>query len=491
MSVTAPREYQHFIKGAWRKSESGKTLDVLNPATGELLTRVPAGDARDVDAAVAAAREAFTTWGQTTPAERQRILLEIANRIEKRARDYAELESLNVGKPIRESMNIDVPLAIDHYRYFAGVLRNLQGTTQTVDPTMLHFTLREPLGVVGHILPWNFPLLLAAWKLAPALAAGNTVVMKPAEQTPVTLLELANDLRDLLPPGVLNVVTGYGPDVGAPLASHPGVRKLSFTGETTTGRLILQYASENIVPATVELGGKSPHIIFPDADVERAIEGVMIGVFLNQGEVCSAGSRLFVHDAIYDQFMGKLVAKVKGLKIGNPMKEDTQLGPIVSREQMEKVLSYIEIGKKEGATLLCGGTRVTDPELAKGFFVTPAVFGDVNNKMRIAQEEIFGPVVSVIRWNDYDNMIAQANDIAYGLGAGLWTETLPLAIKTAKALQAGTVWINTYNALTAGAPFGGYKKSGFGRECAFDTLLHYTQIKSVFVSTAEKPMGLY
>jgi len=491
MSVTAPREYQHFINGSWRKSESNKTLDVLNPATGELLTRVPAGDSRDVDAAVAAARQAFASWGKTTPVERQGVLLEIANRIQKRARDYAELESLNVGKPIRESANIDVPLAIDHYRYFAGVLRNLQGTTQTVDPTMLHLTLREPLGVVGHILPWNFPLLLAAWKLAPSLAGGNTVVMKPAEQTPVTLLELANDLRDVLPPGVLNVITGYGPDVGAPLASHPGVRKLSFTGETTTGRLILQYASENIVPATMELGGKSPHIIFPDADVERAIEGVMIGVFLNQGEVCTAGSRLFVHDAIYDRFMEKLVAKVKGLKIGDPMKEDTQLGPIVSREQLEKVLSYIEIGKKEGATLLCGGTRLADPSLSKGFFVAPAVFGDVRNRMRIAQEEIFGPVVSVIRWNDYDTMIAEANDIAYGLGAGLWTETLPLAVKTAKALQAGTVWINTYNALSAGAPFGGYKKSGFGRECAFDTLLQYTQIKSLFVSTAEKPIGLY
>ncbi|HAM32168.1 MAG: aldehyde dehydrogenase [Deltaproteobacteria bacterium GWB2_65_81] len=491
MSVTAPREYQHFINGSWRKSESNKALDVLNPATGEILTRVPAGDSRDVDAAVAAAGQAFSSWGKTTPVERQGILLEIANRIQKRARDYAELESLNVGKPIRESANIDIPLAIDHYRYFAGVLRNLQGTTQTVDPTMLHLTLREPLGVVGHILPWNFPLLLAAWKLAPSLAGGNTVVMKPAEQTPVTLLELANDLRDVLPPGVLNVVTGYGPDVGAPLASHPGVRKLSFTGETTTGRLILQYASENIVPATMELGGKSPHIIFPDADVERAIEGVMIGVFLNQGEVCTAGSRLFVHDAIYDRFMEKLVAKVKGLKIGDPMKEDTQLGPIVSREQMEKVLSYIEIGKKEGAALLCGGTRPADPALSKGFFVAPAIFGNVKNKMRIAQEEIFGPVVSVIRWSDYDTMIAEANDIAYGLGAGLWTETLPLAVKTAKALQAGTVWINTYNALTAGAPFGGYKKSGFGRECAFDTLLQYTQIKSLFVSTAEKPIGLY
>jgi aldehyde dehydrogenase (NAD+) len=352
-------------------------------------------------------------------------------------------------------------------------------------------TLREPIGVVGHILPWNFPLLLAAWKLAPALAAGNTVVMKPAEQTPLTLLQLAEDLKDLLPPGVLNVVTGYGPDVGAPLASHPRVRKLSFTGETTTGRLILQYASENIVPATMELGGKSPHIIFPDADVERAIEGVMIGIFFNQGEVCTAGSRLFVHDAIYDSFVEKVVAKAKGIKVGDPAKPDTQLGPIVSREQMEKVLSYIEIGKKEGATLLCGGTRPADPALANGFFVTPTVFGNVRNKMRIAQEEIFGPVVSVIRWKDYDTMIAEANDIAYGLGAGLWTDNLPLAVKTAKALQAGTVWINAYNALFAGAPFGGYKKSGFGRECAFETLLHYTQTKSLFINTAEKPMGLY
>ena len=491
MSVTTAQEYQHFINGSWQKSASGKTLDVLNPAKGELLARVQAGDARDVDIAVKAAQDAFESWGKTSAMERQGILLEIANRIQKRARDYAELETLNVGKPIRESANIDIPYAIDHFRYFAGVLRNLQGITQSVDPTMMHFTLREPLGVVGLILPWNFPLLMVSWKLAPALAAGNTVVLKPAEQTPLTALELANDLRDLLPPGVFNVLTGYGPDVGAPLASHPGVRKLAFTGETTTGRLILQYASENIVPATMELGGKSPHIIFPDADVERAIEGVMIGVFLNQGEVCTAGSRLFVHDAIYDSFVGKLVAKVKGLKIGDPMKEDTQLGAIVSREQMEKVLSYIEIGKKEGATVLCGGNRPADPALSKGFFVNPTIFGNVKNTMRIAQEEIFGPVVCVLRWKDYDAMIAEANDIAYGLAAGLWTENLPLAVKTAKALQAGTVWINAYNALYAGAPFGGYKKSGFGRECSFETLLHYTQTKSVFVSTAEKPIGLY
>jgi acyl-CoA reductase-like NAD-dependent aldehyde dehydrogenase len=490
-AVARKAEYAHFIGGNWQPSGSGKTIDVINPATGELLARVAAGNSKDVDLAVAAAEKAFEQWKLTSPIERQNILLEIASRIEKRANDYAMLETRNVGKPIRESSFIDVPFAVDHFRYFAGVLRNLQGHTQVTDPTTLHMTLREPIGVVGHILPWNFPLLLAAWKLAPALAAGNTVVMKPAEQTPLTLLQLAEDLKDLLPPGVLNVITGYGPDVGAPLASHPRVRKLSFTGETTTGRLILQYASENIVPATMELGGKSPHIIFPDADVERAIEGVMIGIFFNQGEVCTAGSRLFVHDAIYDSFVEKVVAKAKGIKVGDPAKPDTQLGPIVSREQMEKVLSYIEIGKKEGATLLCGGTRPADPALANGFFVTPAVFGNVRNKMRIAQEEIFGPVVSVIRWKDYDTMIAEANDIAYGLGAGLWTDNLPLAVKTAKALQAGTVWINAYNALFAGAPFGGYKKSGFGRECAFETLLHYTQTKSLFVNTAEKPMGLY
>lgn len=491
MSVTTVREYQHFINGNWKKSASGKTLDVLNPAKGELLARVQAGNAADVDAAVEAAQAAFASWGKSSAIERQGILLEIANRIQKRAQDYAELESRNVGKPIRESANIDIPYAADHFRYFAGVLRNLQGLTQSIDPTMMQFTLREPLGVVGHILPWNFPLLMVSWKLAPALAAGNTVVMKPAEQTPLTALELANDLRDLLPPGAFNVLTGYGPDAGAPLASHPGIRKLAFTGETTTGRLILQYASENIVPATMELGGKSPHIIFPDADVERAIEGVMIGVFLNQGEVCTAGSRLFVHDSIYDSFVGKLVAKVKGLRIGDPMRMETQLGALVSREQMEKVLSYIEIGKKEGATLLCGGDRPADPALAKGFFVNPTVFGNVKNRMRIAQEEIFGPVLCVLRWKDYDTMIAEANDIAYGLGSGLWTENLPLAMKTAKALQAGTVWINTYNALCAGAPFGGYKKSGFGRECAFETLLQYTQTKSVFLSTADKPIGLY
>ena len=491
MGVLSQSEYQQFIGGTWQKSDSRKTIDVVNPANGELLARTAAGNEADVNAAVAAARQAFDSWGKTGPIERQGILLEIAARIQKRAREYALMETLNVGKPIRESTLLDVPLAIDHFRYFAGMARHVHGLTQVVDGNTLNLTLREPLGVVGHILPWNFPLLLISWKLAPALAAGNTVVMKPAEQTPLSALELANDLRDLLPPGVFNVVTGYGPDVGAPLASHPDVRKVAFTGETTTGRLILQYASENIVPVTVELGGKSPHIIFPDADMERAVEGVMIGIFLNQGQVCCAGSRLFLHDDIHDRFLEMLVQKVKGLKIGDPTRDDTQVGALVSKEQYEKVLSYIELGRKEGATLVCGGKRPDDPALSSGNFVAPAVFAGVRNGMRLAQEEIFGPVLSVLRWKDYDAMIKDANDVAYGLGAGLWTNNLPLAVKTAKALQAGTVWINAYNALYAGAPFGGYKKSGFGRECAAETLNHYTQTKSVFVNTADKPIGLY
>ncbi len=491
MTLAGSRDYQLFIDGAWREPASGGTIEVTNPATGEVLGRVPAGNATDIDRAVSAAEKAFGKWGRSSPAERQRTLLEIAARIERRAGEFALLETLNVGKPIRETRHIDIPATIDHFRYFAGVLRHLEGHTQAINPSVLHFTLREPLGVVGAIVPWNYPLLLAAWKVAPALAAGNTVVVKPAEQTPLTLLELANELKDVLPPGVFNVVTGYGPDAGAPLARHPRVRKVAFTGETATGRLILRYASENIVPATVELGGKSPHIVFPDADVDRAIEGVLTGICQNQGAICYAGSRLFLHEDIHDRFLEKLAAKVKTLKVGDPANEETQVGALVSREHMEKVLSYIEIGKNEGAALVCGGERPADPSLSRGLFVTPAIFDGVRNGMRIAQEEIFGPVLSVIPWKDDKTMIAEANDVAYGLAAGLWTRDLPTAVRTARALQAGTVWVNTYGYVYAGAPFGGFKQSGFGRETAFETLAHYTQSKSVFISTSEKLTGLY
>ena len=489
MSVVVPPEYLHFIDGKWTDSSSGKRIDVVNPATGNLLARVPAGNGADVDRAVAAAGKAFERWGKTSPGERQRILLEIASRIERRAADFAMLETLNVGKPIRESRRIDVPATVDHFRYFAGVLRHLEGHSQAVSSSMLHFTLREPLGPVAAIVPWNYPLLLATWKLAPALAAGNTVVLKPAEQTPLTVLELAKEVADLLPPGVFNVVTGYGPDAGAPLASHRGIRKVAFTGETSTGRLILHYAAENIVPATVELGGKSPQIVFPDADIDRAVDGAVTGICQCQGEVCFAGSRLFLHREVHDVFLEKLAAKMAALKVGDPTKEETEIGSLISREQLERVGGYIESGMREGARLVFGGTRPDDPSLSGGFFLTPALFGEVRSDMRIAREEIFGPVLSVLPWNDADAMIAEANGVAYGLAAGVWTRDLQAAVRTAKALQAGTVWINMYGYVGAGGPFGGYKESGFGRETAFETLQQYTQVKSVYINTSEKKPG--
>ena len=470
MGAAAKKEYDHFIGGNVAEIRFGKNHRRPEPGNGRTPDpragrgfpgRRRGGRRRQGGVRLLGRNEPDGAAGNPARDRRQDP--------EARPRLRASWRRLNVGKPIRESTLIDVPLAIDHFRYFAGMTRHVHGLTQVVDGNTLNFTLREPLGVVGNILPWNFPLLLIAWKLAPALAAGNTVVMKPAEQTPLSALELANDLRDLLPAGVFNVVTGYGPDVGAPLASHPDVRKVAFTGETTTGRLILQYASENIVPVTVELGGKSPHIIFPDADIERAVEGVMIGIFLNQGQVCCAGSRLFLHDDIHDRFLELLVQKVKGLKIGDPRRTIPRWARS-SRGTSTRRCSRTSTSGARRVRPSCAGGRGRRPGAVLGTLRHPRRLRGVRNGMRLAQEEIFGPVLSVLRWKNYDTMIADANDMAYGLGAGLWTDNLSLAVKTAKALQAGTVWINTYNALYAGAPFGGYKKSGFGRETAFETL---------------------
>jgi acyl-CoA reductase-like NAD-dependent aldehyde dehydrogenase len=475
-------EYGHFIGGEWVASESKETFEVINPATGEVLARVQSGDERDVDKAVAAARRALESWGKTAAADRAQVLLEIAHRLERRKEEFALMEALDVGKPIREPLFFDIPFCVDHYRYFAAAARMLGGETMRVgdDLVMIEY---EPIGVCAQIIPWNAPLSMVALKLAPALAAGNTVVLKPAEQACLSVLEFVKEISDLVPPGTINVVTGFGPTAGAPLARHPGVNKIAFTGETVTGRLIIQYSSENIVPVTLELGGKSPFIVFPDADVDQAVEALALNLCVQAGQMCAQGSRVFVHEDIYDTFVEKAVERVRRIRMGDPTDLQTELGPLISAEQREKVLNYIEIGKGEGARLLCGGGRPRGELFDRGFYVEPTLFGDVNNSMRIAQEEIFGPVLGILRWRDYEQMIQQANDVIYGLAAGVWTNDLRRAHETARRLQAGMVWINCYFHFKSGAPIGGYKKSGFGREAGLETLkYHYSQTKSMVVA---------
>ena len=479
-----------YLGGEWVESGSGEWIDVTNPATGELLSRVPAGNVQDVDRAVQAADRASGAWGGTAVEQRAEILVEIARRLAAQTEEFALLDCLNTGRPIRELFGFDLPIAIEQFRLFAAGARSFQGEFAP-NPAGGRFTVREPLGVVGQIIPWNVPMIMTAMKLAPALAAGNCVVIKPAEQTPLSILRLTKLAEDLLPAGVLNVVTGYGPTAGAPLVRHPGISKVAFTGETVTGRLILQYASENIIPATLELGGKGPNIVFPDCPFEKTIEGALMGIMAISGQQCMAGSRLFLHEDIYDRFLPVLVEKAKGIRIGDPRDPNTEIGSLISKEQFEKVLNYIEIGKKEGARLLCGGQPPQGKQFAKGFFVEPTIFTDVDNKMRIAQEEIFGPVLCVLRWRDYDRMIEEANDTPYGLASGIWTDSLTRAYRTARALKAGSVWINRYPNFPSGAPFGGYKKSGMGREMAIEALAHYTQTKNISFDLEPNPMGFY
>lgn len=475
------KEYQHFIGGKWVDGASDEKIPVENPANGEVLAHVPAGNAQDIDRAVRAAWKAFPTWCKVSPAERSKILIEIGRRIEKRAEDFATMISLENGKVINESLSSEVPLSYDHFYYFGGICRALQGETIPLGEGIIDFTLREPWGVVGQIVPWNYPLLMPAWKLAPALAAGNCVVIKPAEQAPLTLLELVKEIEDLLPPGVLNVVTGDGPTAGAALVKHPGIRKLAFTGGVDTGKLIVRGSAENLTPVSLELGGKSPLIIFPDAPLDKAVESARFGIFFNQGQECTAASRLFVHQKIHDKFIAELCKQTQAIRLGDPLDKKSEMGPLIDSGALEKVLGYIESGKKQGAKLVCGGGRPKDPKLQKGYFLEPTIFTHVQNKMKIAQEEIFGPVLSVIPWKDYDQMIAAANGVTYGLGAGLWTKDIDLALKTAQDLESGMVWINTYGDSPAGMPFGGYKHSGHGREVALQTLYAYTQTKNVYV----------
>jgi aldehyde dehydrogenase (NAD+) len=473
-----------FIDGKWVDSVSGKTFDTLNPATEEVITSIAEGDSADIDLAVTAARKAFEDgpWGKTDARERGRILLRVMDLIEKNKDELALLETLDNGKPISETTNADLPLVIDCLLYYAGWADKIHGETIPVRGEFFNYTLREPVGVVGQIIPWNFPLLMAAWKIAPAIACGNTVVLKPAEQTPLTALRLGEICQEAgLPDGVLNIVPGYGPTAGAALAEHMDVDKIAFTGEYTTGRIIMQAASKNLKRVSLELGGKSPNIVFADSDIDSAVAGAMTGIFFNQGEVCCAGSRLFLERSIHDEFVDKLSSRASSLSVGNPEDAGTQMGAQVSKEQFDKILGYIDTGKQEGAKLVTGGERCGE----KGYFIRPTIFDAVDNNMKIAREEIFGPVVSAITFDDVDDMVRQSNLSIYGLAAAVWTRDIKKAHRLARDLKAGTIWINTYNSFDAASPFGGFKQSGFGRELGIHALELYTQVKSVWINLGD------
>ncbi|WP_150248995.1 acetaldehyde dehydrogenase ExaC [Nocardiopsis deserti] len=488
--------YDNWIGGEWVRPVRGRYFENPSPVNGRVFTEVARSGAEDVDLALDAAHGAAPAWGRTSAAERALVLNRIADRVEENLERLAVAESWENGKPVRECLAADLPLAVDHFRYFAGAIRAQEGHTSQIDGDTVAYHFQEPLGVVGQIIPWNFPLLMATWKLAPALAAGNAVVLKPAEQTPASILLLMELVADLLPPGVVNVVNGFGAEAGKPLASSPRVSKVAFTGETTTGRLIMQYASENLIPVTLELGGKSPNIFFADvaaaddAFYDKALEGFTLFA-LNQGEVCTCPSRALVQDAVYDRFMGDALARVGRIRQGDPLDTETMVGAQASNDQLEKILSYIDIGRREGAAVLAGGERVDlGGDLSGGYYVAPTVFGG-HNGMRIFQEEIFGPVVSVARFDDYDDALKTANDTLYGLGAGVWSRDGNTAYRAGRDIQAGRVWVNNYHAYPAHAAFGGYKQSGIGRENHKMMLDHYQQTKNLLVSYSDKAMGLF
>ncbi len=495
--VSLKEVYGNFIGGKFVPPVKGQYMDDISPTTGKPFTKVAKSTQEDVDLALDAAHAAKEKWGEILPlSERAKVLNKIADAMEANEEMLAVAESWENGKPVRETLNVDIPMAIDHFRYFAGATRMLEGSITEIDKDTLAYHIHEPLGVVGQIVPFNFPILLASWKIAPALAAGNCTVVKPASPTPWSLLKVMEVINDVVPPGVINVVTGPGAEIGKALATSPRIAKIAFTGETVTGRLIMQYAAQNIIPATLELGGKSPNIFFEDVldkdddFMRKAVEGFVMYAF-NKGEVCTCPSRALIQKSIYDKFMAKAIESIKKIKQGNPLDTNTMIGPQVSMQQIHKISSYIDIGKQEGAELIIGGEKAQFPgDLAGGYFFKPTIFKGENN-MRIFQEEIFGPVVAVTTFEDENDAIRIANDTLYGLGAGVWSRDGTRAYRVSRAIKAGRVWINCYHAYPAGASFGGYKISGVGRETHRMALEHYTQTKSMLVSYSEKPFGFF
>ncbi|MCI1859539.1 MAG: aldehyde dehydrogenase family protein [Sporolactobacillus sp.] len=484
-------EYKLYIGGKWVDSTEDRTITSYNPSNGEKLTEFVNASHADVDKAVDAATKAFESWKKVGVQERSELLLKVADLIDEHTDHLALVETLDNGKPLRETKGVDVPASADHFRYFAGIIRGEEGTANALDENTLTINLKEPLGVVGQVIPWNFPLLMAAWKIAPAIAAGNTVVIHPSSSTSLSLLELAKLLDKVLPAGVVNVVTGRGSDSGDYMLHHPGFAKLAFTGSTQVGYEVAEAAAKRLIPATLELGGKSANIFFDDAPWERAIEGAQLGILFNQGQVCCAGSRIFIQEGIYDKFLGALKDAFEKVKVGLPWKEGVQMGAQINERQLDKILGYVKIGREEGAKVVTGGKRLTENGLDKGVFMAPTLLADATNNMRIAQEEIFGPVATVIKFKDADDVIKLANESDYGLGGAVWTQDINKAIRVARGVRTGRMWVNTYNQLPAGAPFGGYKKSGIGRETYKSILNAYTQNKNIYISTKESTEGLY
>jgi aldehyde dehydrogenase len=489
-------QYENYIGGEWVAPRNGEYFDNISPVDGKPFTKVARSTAEDIELALDAAHKAAPEWNNSSATTRSNILLKIADRMEENLDLLARVETWDNGKPIRETMAADLPLAIDHFRYFAGVIRAEEGEASELDANTISLNIREPYGVVGQIIPWNFPILMATWKMAPALAAGNCTIVKPAEQTPASIMVLLELIGDLLPPGVLNVVNGFGPEAGKPLATSPRISKVAFTGETTTGRLIMQYASQNLIPVTLELGGKSPNIFFEsvmaadDEFFDKCLEGAALFA-LNQGEVCTCPSRILVQESIADRFIERVVERTKKIKMGHPLDPETMMGAQASRDQYEKILNYIQIGKDEGAEVLCGGEPFKQNSgLEEGFYIQPTLLkGD--NKMRVFQEEIFGPVTSITTFKDEAEAIEIANDTLYGLGAGVWTRDAHQLYQVPRAIKAGRVWVNCYHNYPAHAPFGGYKKSGFGRETHKMMLDHYRQTKNMLISYDKKAMGFF